>query len=203
MPHATRVRPPKQARSQRTLERLLAAAEQRLADRPWSEIGVAELCVDADTSVGAFYARFADKDALLDLLAERYRADMARFAEQLAAAVRAAPQRDREQALRNFVRSLVKAHRTRRALLRALALRAMLAPADAPQPFPQLAVGELAEQVRFPGIDSRSATLFVEAAVALLRGRVVFPELWEASPLEDDDELVARVMALGRALLGS
>jgi len=202
MPTATRVRPPKQARSQRTLDRLLLAAEQRLAERAWSEIGVADLCADAGTSVGAFYSRFADKEAVLDLLADRYRADVARFAEQLAAAVRAAPQRDREQALRNFVRSLVKAHRTRRALLRALALRAMLAPASQPQPFPQLSVGELAEQIRFVGTDARSAVLFVEAAVALLRGRIVFPELWEAGG-DDDDALVAQLMALGRALLGT
>jgi hypothetical protein len=122
---------------------------------------------------------------------------MARFAEQLAAAVRAAPQRDREQALRNFIKSLVKAHRSRRALLRALALRALLGGA----PFPQLSVGELAEQIRTPGTDARSAALFVEAAVALLRGHIVFPELWEPGS-DDDDELVARLMALGRALLG-
>ena len=195
---ATRLRPPKQVRSQRTLERLLAAAESLLADRPWDEIGVAELCATAETSVGAFYTRFPDKDALLDLLAERYRADMARFAEQLGAAVRAAPQRDREQALRNFIKSLVKAHRSRRALLRALALRALLRGA----PFPQLSVGELAEQIRFPGTDARSAVLFVETAVALLRGRIVFPELWEAGG-DDDEALVAQLMALGRALLGT
>jgi len=193
------MRPPRQARSQQTLERLLTAAERLLTERAWDRISVAEIVAAADASVGAFYARFDDKDALLDLLAERYRDDMARFAEQLGAAVRAAPQRDREQALRNFVKSLVKAHRARRALLRALALRAMLAPADAPAAFPQLSVGELAEQIRFPGTDARSATLFVESAVALLRGRIVFPELWDATT--DDDELVARLTVLGRALL--
>lgn len=194
---APRMRPPRQARSRQTLDRLLAAAERLLAERAWDRIGVAEIVAEADASVGAFYARFDDKDALLDLLADRYRADMARFAEQLAAAVRAAPQRDREQALRNFIKSLVKAHRSRRALLRALALRALLGGA----PFPQLSVGELAEQIRTPGTDARSAALFVEAAVALLRGHIVFPELWEPGS-DDDDELVARLMALGRALLG-
>lgn len=69
-------------------------------------------------------------------------------------------------------------------------------------PFPQLSVGELAEQIRFPGTDARSAVLFVEAAVALLRGHIVFPELWEAGG-DDDDALVAQLMALGRALLGT
>ncbi len=197
----SRMRPPRQARSRQTLDRLLAAAELLLAERGWDRIGVAEIVAEAGTSVGAFYARFDDKDALLDLLAERYRADMARFAEQLGAAVRAAPQRDREQALRNFIKSLVKAHRSRRALLRALALRALLRPGDPAARFPQLSVAELAEQIRFPGTDARSAALFVESAVALLRGHIVFPELWD--PDSDDDEaLVARLMALGRALLG-
>lgn len=199
---APRMRPPRQARSRQTLDRLLAAAERLLAERAWDRIGVAEIVAEADASVGAFYARFDDKDALLDLLADRYRADMARFAEQLATAVRAAPQRDREQALRNFIKSLVKAHRSRRALLRALALRALLRPDDKAAAFPQLSVSELAEQIRSPGTDARSAALFVEAAVALLRGHIVFPELWEPGS-DDDDDLVARLMALGRALLGS
>ena len=198
---AARVRPPRQARSRHTLDRMLAAAEQLLGERAWDRISVAEIVAAAGTSVGAFYARFDDKDALLDLLADRYRADMARFAEQLATAVRAAPQRDREQALRNFIKSLVKAHRARRTVLRALALRALLAPADAPKPFPQLSVGELAEQIRLPGTDVRSAVLFVETAVALLRGRIVFPELWE-SARDGDEALIAQLMALGRALLG-
>ena len=200
MPTPSRVRPPLQARSQQTLERLLIAAETLLAERPWEQIGVAELCAAADTSVGAFYARFTDKDAVLDLLADAYRADMARFAVQLGAAVRAAPHRDREQALRNFIKSLVKAHRGRRAVLRALALRSILARGDQPAPFPQLGVGELAEHIRLPGTDALSAVLFVEAAVALLRERIVFPELWDHGG--DDEALVAQLMTLGRALLG-
>lgn len=197
----SRMRPPRQVRSQQTLDRLLAAAERLLTERAWDRIGVAEIVAEADTSVGAFYARFDDKDALLDLLAERYRTDMARFAEQLGAAVRAAPQRDREQALRNFLKSLVKAHRTRKSLLRALALRALLAPSDAPAPFPQLSLAELAEHIRSPEADARSTILFVEAAVAVLRGRIVFPELWESDGDDDDESLVARLTTLGRSLL--
>lgn len=63
-------RPPQQARSRRTLERLEETARKLLVDRSWDELGLAELCREARTSVGAFYARFSDKQALLTHLAD-------------------------------------------------------------------------------------------------------------------------------------
>jgi AcrR family transcriptional regulator len=65
------VKPPQQARSQKTLERLLDAAEQLIADRGVGSVTVSEVVRRADSSVGAFYARFPDKDALLKTLHER------------------------------------------------------------------------------------------------------------------------------------
>lgn len=69
---ATSINPPRQARSRNTLDRFARAAVVLLNRRPWSQISVAELAEAAESSVGAFYTRFADKDALLEYLDERY-----------------------------------------------------------------------------------------------------------------------------------
>jgi len=62
-------KPPQQERSQNTHDRLIEAAERLVSrGRSWSEIGVQELVKEAGTSVGAFYNRFRDKDALLHIL---------------------------------------------------------------------------------------------------------------------------------------
>ncbi len=66
------VRPPRQSRSQKTLARLLDATEEMLRERPFEAITVAQIVAAAGTSVGAFYARFRDKDALLPALYQRY-----------------------------------------------------------------------------------------------------------------------------------
>ncbi len=66
------VRPPQQARSQETLERILDAAELLVTEKGFEDTPVAEIAQRAGSSVGAFYARFQDKDALLHALYERY-----------------------------------------------------------------------------------------------------------------------------------
>jgi len=65
------VKPPQQARSKRTLERVLDAAEDVLRDRGVAGLTVSEVVRRAGSSVGAFYARFEDKEGLLSTLHER------------------------------------------------------------------------------------------------------------------------------------
>ena len=65
VPELVWVRPPQQARSQLTLSRILDATEAILAEKSWEDAGVAEIARRAGSSVGAFYSRFRDKDALL------------------------------------------------------------------------------------------------------------------------------------------
>lgn len=66
------IRPPRQARTQRRLERLLDAAEILLRDKSFEDIHVSDIALHADTSVAAFYRRFKDKNALLHGLHERF-----------------------------------------------------------------------------------------------------------------------------------
>ena len=66
----SRVRPIHQGRAAQTAERLADAALTLLADRQLSQISVADIVTLADSSVGAFYARFTCKEALIDWLCE-------------------------------------------------------------------------------------------------------------------------------------
>jgi AcrR family transcriptional regulator len=66
------MREPQQERSRKTLDRILDAAATILETKYFEELSVAEIVEKAGTSVGAFYGRFADKDALLDALDARY-----------------------------------------------------------------------------------------------------------------------------------
>ncbi len=63
---------PKQARSEATLLRILEAAEGLIAKKGFSEISIPEIVHHANSSVGGFYARFKDKNALLGALEERF-----------------------------------------------------------------------------------------------------------------------------------
>jgi AcrR family transcriptional regulator len=66
------VRPPQQARSQETLDRILAAAATLVAEKGFEDTPVSEIVARARSSVGAFYARFPDKHALLHALSARF-----------------------------------------------------------------------------------------------------------------------------------
>ena len=63
---------PKQSRSQQTMNRMLDAAETLLETKSWQELTIQEVVKHANSSVGAFYGRFKDKDGLLQALDKRY-----------------------------------------------------------------------------------------------------------------------------------
>jgi AcrR family transcriptional regulator len=65
------IRPPRQARTQERLERLLDAAEALLTEKRFEGVHVSEVASRAGTSVAAFYRRFEDKEALLHAVHER------------------------------------------------------------------------------------------------------------------------------------
>jgi AcrR family transcriptional regulator len=92
-----------------------------LAEKPFDEASVAEIARRAGASVGAFYGRFADKEALLDCFNERFfrvaRASCDEFFDS--APWRAA---SLEDSVARFVSLLVCSHRRHCGVLRALAL---------------------------------------------------------------------------------
>jgi len=71
-----RLKAPLQARSQRTLDKIVQAVEGLLEVRSFDEIAVADIIRRARCSTGSFYARFPTKDAVLPYLYARYDADL-------------------------------------------------------------------------------------------------------------------------------
>jgi AcrR family transcriptional regulator len=78
----------KQARSGETERRLLDAAESLIQEKGLADASIPEIVRRAGSSVGGFYARFADKDALLRALEDRFFQELAQRLERLADAQR-------------------------------------------------------------------------------------------------------------------
>ncbi len=117
------VRPPQQERSQRTLERLLDAAEAIILEEGVDAANVAAVAKRAKSSVGAFYARFPDKETLVRAVCER-------FAVQARATMDAVLEPERwdgqalEVVLNTGLRFMLRAARERRPLLAGLLISA-------------------------------------------------------------------------------
>ncbi len=124
---STRFRPPQQHRSQETLDRILDAAEQILDAKSFSEATLVEIMERAGVTVGAFYRRFPDKDALLHLLDDRFFSELyARADSTLDPSLwNNAPL---SAIVAGFVGHAVELYRGRRGLLRSLFLRARTDP---------------------------------------------------------------------------
>src|SRR5690606_38751333 len=80
---------PVQARSRKTMNRILDAAELLLAESSIDRIGIAEITAKAGVAAGSFYTRFADKDDLLERLVERYLDDLHALADRAVPRIRA------------------------------------------------------------------------------------------------------------------
>lgn len=65
------VRAPLQQRSQQSLDRMLDTAEQLMRQRGIDGLTVADVVRGAQASIGSFYARFEDKDALVRVVQDR------------------------------------------------------------------------------------------------------------------------------------
>lgn len=113
------IRPARQTRSRRTLERLLDSAEALIADKGFDDVTVADIAARAGLSVGAVYARFRDKKSVLYFLQDR-------FLEEAHLTTDVAFDPDRwtgastEEIVGELVAFLVQIHRDRRGVLREL-----------------------------------------------------------------------------------
>src|SRR3954465_6655455 len=182
-------RPPQQSRSKETLDRILAAAEQVLAEKAFGEATLAEIMERAGVTVGAFYRRYPDKNALLRHLDERFFAEMLAKGNDLFDPERW-PGSTARQIIDAFVAQAVEVYSTRRGLLRSLFLRART----------DIVLQQSAMRVNEVFIDKLRALLMPRRAetthpdperaielgfmmmVGALRELVVFGEIWPAPP---------------------
>jgi len=115
---------PKQARSERTLKRLLDAAEALIKQKGHAAVSIPEIARRAGSSVGGFYARFRDKGELLRALEERHFLELSRRVEALAD-----PRRWQDAPTSRIVEAavaeLVSSTRERRHMIAAFLVRAI------------------------------------------------------------------------------
>lgn len=122
------VRAPKQARSAETLEHVLSAAQKILVEKSFDDTTLNEIASRAGVTIGAIYARFHHKDALLGELERRMHVDFDLFADQ-----EVSPEhwegRTFAEALRGRNQALVAVYKRHRGVARALVLRSRVDPA--------------------------------------------------------------------------
>ncbi|MDG3010143.1 TetR/AcrR family transcriptional regulator [Rhodococcus sp. D2-41] len=194
------ITPPRQSRSRATMERVLAAVEDLLADKPFDQITVAEIASRSSSSPTSIYARFADKNGLLLAAHERYKHKAeARLAEQLASEDTASLPPDR--LLDFFARELVTAFRDNQHLLRSVVL------ADAAVMYERaadlIASVSLAVADRLrpamtvdDAVGERCVDFAIRAAVAVLQQHIIFQDRIPGRFQTTDDELAERLTDL-------
>lgn len=179
------LRPTRQRRSQQTLDRIVEALERLIEEKTFEEITVAEVCRHAGVSVGSFYERVGNKDALLEHLRQRFYADIV---EAIAAAFD--PRRfvgcDLPTVLQTNAREMVELHRARQGAIRATIVEARRSPAFGAHATRLNRI--LMQQVGDCWLAHRDAlrpgpaeTLVRQAfllAVGFLREAVIWDELW-------------------------
>lgn len=187
-------RPPQQNRSQETLDRILDAAEQVLAQKSFGDATLAEIMELAGLTVGAFYRRYPDKAALLRHLDERFFAELLTRSELLFDPKRweNAPAR---QIIEEFCAQGVELYSARRGLLRSLFLRARTDPIlqQSALEVNRQFIARLREmlmprrsEMTHPDPE-RAIELGFMMVVGSLRELVVFGETWPAPPAHTPD----------------
>jgi len=115
MSNAELVRAPQQERSRDTLRRMFDAAERLMAERSFEKITVQQIVKEAGTTIGAFYTRFKDKDALLESMHAEHIAENVALYEQTMSDLPGLAAHDRLELLVEMIGS---AFRSRPALMR-------------------------------------------------------------------------------------
>ncbi len=200
----TSVNPPRQARSRDTLERFARAAVDLLNHRPWSRISVAELADAAGSSVGAFYTRFADKDALLEYLDARYADELIAFSRRHRDLAR---RRGLDAGARaeHLLRGVVRLFRRYRGLLVTVVLEARISGKDSFAARTRRMNAELPELVGsfrevLPSCSPEEIRVALAFTFSALRDQLLFPDSVPAFSRTPRD--AALIRALTRNFLG-
>lgn len=203
------VKPPRQARSQETLDRILDAAESLVQEKGFDDTPVSEIVSRAGSSVGAFYSRFPDKEALLHALYERY------FEQAMATADDALdPSRWKDAGIDDLVRAvvafLVVIYREQRGLIRAFVIRNHIDSGfqarrgrlshHVSERLSDLLVARGGE-IRHPDPE-RAATFGMTLIFATLDSAILFGETRSGAEALSDEELVAELTRAFLAYLG-
>jgi AcrR family transcriptional regulator len=189
------LRPARQRRSRRSLERIIEALDELIEQKTFEEITVSEVCKRAGVAVGTFYDRVGNKDALLEHLRARL------YAEIVAQIERAFdPERFEALELRELLtinaREMVALHQARRGGIRAIIVEARRSAAFAAHAkrlnamlMQRVTSVWLSKRASFrAGEPEQLARAAFLMAAGFLREAVIWADLW---PGESDGEVLA------------
>jgi AcrR family transcriptional regulator len=117
LPDST-IRPPKQKRSQESLERVLEASKMLLAEHGFEAFTIQDVSQAADVSVGAIYARFGSKENLLRAV-HRHAMESMRPEHEAVAAADGRPAKPAREVVVDAVQTVAGIFRGNEKLLRA------------------------------------------------------------------------------------
>lgn len=174
------VNPPRQARSEASLQRLLDAATALIDERGHGDLSINEVARRAGSSVGGFYARFRSKDDLLLAIEDDFFRRLRLLLDEVAV-----PERWRDtpapEIVRSLVQVLVENHRRNERLILAFVARAARDPSHPPGvlAFRQLVAERLSalaaarpELIAHPE-PALAAEFAVQAVFGILQSRVI------------------------------
>lgn len=193
---STHYRPPKQRRSQESLERILDAAEDLIRQRGFEQMTIGDVVRRSGSSVGSLYARFEDKLALLQAVQVRYQA---RVESAIAAEFGTASPEDEclEDAARRIINVLCDYLLHEPELFRAFVLQAVLDPAVRAQGEAMNArrrehvtsvLLQHRDEINHPDPEA-AARWFYQICMAFLRERITFGPAAELSGGFDDAQV--------------
>lgn len=205
-------KPPQQARSQESLDRLLQAARELIAERGREAPSVADIAARAECSVGCFYGRFKDKASLYAFLDRQlFEESTTCWREFLD------PEKWQGRSVNDLIQetvsSMVDSYRHNAALLRALYMHWRKRPPDEPV---RSAAGEhyaaifrwyadllnaRRDEITHPN-PTASAAFLIELLESVLIERIVFAEDRFSSSTDTDAELEAELIRVVRGYLG-
>lgn len=203
------IRPPQQARSRETLDRILDAAEWLIAEKSFEDTSVAEIVRRAGSSVGAFYTRFQDKDGLLYALYERYLEQATATADDALDPARWEGH-DIPEILAAVVRFLVEIYREQGGLIRAFVLRnhtdaEFRARQERLSHHVSLRLSALLlarpDEIAHPDPE-RAAVFGLTMVFSTIEGAVLFGETRSSQLTLSDDDLAAELVRAYLAYLG-
>ena len=194
------------------MERILVVTETLLLSQPFEDLSIHQIVRAADTSVGAFYTRFRDKQALLPSLYSRYdEALTLRMAELEAQG--AWKGRPLPEIVTMLVEHLVRFFSERLYLMRALALYARTHPHEidaetrqrrqTQHQFLHTALLSRRKEIKHPHPE-RAVELVLYFAAAICRDRILFADApHTAATRLSEPELVREVTRMVLAYLNT
>jgi AcrR family transcriptional regulator len=198
------VRVPRQQRSRDSLERVLAAGIDVLAEHGWEGFTIARVASAADASVGLIYGRFKNKDALFAAIHERF---MSEVEAAQAANFAGRPSASTDEVVRGAVDAVAASFSFNAAVLRVAMLRSAVDQAVAARG--HRAIADLAQRFEGALLQRRADFVHEEPDVAVkicfrmvfatLSRRVMFGPLLDSEAEPDWDRTVGE---LGSACVG-